>query len=330
MKGVLLLSGGLDSSLAGRILLDMGVDLVGLHLESPFGCDNNPERMANELGIPLTRKPKGEAFIEVLKEPAFGYGSAMNPCIDCRILMFQLGQSFMEEVGATFLVTGEVAGQRPMSQKKETLFLIDREAGMEGKVLRPLSARLLPETYPEQEGWVDRTRLYGWAGRSRKPQLDLAKQFGFSFIPSPAGGCLLTDSNFKERLGDFVRIDTNRPSEVAPLIRFGRHFRFDETWVIVGRDEEDNRKLEQLIRGNGMGFHPEGFSGPGIFFPEPCPADMETIAFGAFHVFGKRVPEGPLSLRAILGETDYTVTFHAPDTQSPYRNSTHWNDHWRH
>ncbi|MHB1286704.1 MAG: hypothetical protein ACYCYP_09125 [Leptospirales bacterium] len=330
MKGLLLLSGGLDSSLAGRIVLDMGVDLVALHLESPFGCDNNPERMAQELGIPLIRKPKGDRFIDVLREPEFGYGSVANPCIDCRILMFQLGQEVMDEVGATFLVTGEVAGQRPMSQKKETLFLIDREAGMEGKILRPLSARLLPETFPEQQGWVDRNRLFGWAGRSRKPQLELAKQFGFSFTPSPAGGCLLTDSNFKERLGDFIRIDQERPSEVAPLIRFGRHFRFGETWVIVGRDAQDNQTLEKLIRGQGMGFHPDGFTGPGVFFPEPCPPDMEPIAFGAFHVFGKRVPEGPLPLHAIMGDSDYPVTFNAPQEESPYRDSAYWNAHWRH
>lgn len=330
MKAVLLLSGGLDSSLAGKIVRDMGVDLVGLHLESPFGCDANPQVMADEIGIDLIRRPKGQAFIEVLKKPEFGYGSVVNPCIDCRILMFKIGREVMDEVGAGFLVTGEVVGQRPMSQRRDTLFLIDREADMEGLILRPLSARLLPETLPEKEGWVDRERLLGWAGRSRKPQLELAERFRFSHVPSPAGGCLLTDNNFKERVTDFIALDGHRTTALAPLLRYGRHFRFGDAWVIVGRDETDNRHLDRLIRGNGMAFHPVGFSGPGVFFPDPCPADMEDITLGAFHVYGKGVPDGPVDARAVMGETEYPVRFHQNGTSGVYKDPAHWNGHWRH
>lgn len=331
MKGVLLLSGGLDSSLAGKIVRDMGVELVGLHLESPFGCDANPQVMADEIGIDLIRRPKGQDFIEVLKKPEFGYGSVVNPCIDCRILMFKIGREVMDEVGADFLVTGEVVGQRPMSQRRNTLFLIDREAGMEGLILRPLSARLLPETRPETEGWIDREGLLGLAGRSRKPQLDLAAKFGFSHVPSPAGGCLLTDANFKERVTDFIALDGNRTAELAPLLRYGRHFRFDETWVIVGRDENDNRQLDRLIRGNGMAFHPVGFSGPGVYFPDPCPADMEEIAMGAFRIYGKGAPDTIVEARALLGETEYPVRFQKrAGTTGPYRDASFWNAHWRH
>lgn len=331
MKAVLLLSGGLDSSLAGKIVRDMGVDLVGLHLESPFGCDNNPERMADEIGIDLIRRPKGPEFIEVLKNPEFGYGSVVNPCIDCRILMFKIGKEVMDQVGATFLVTGEVVGQRPMSQKRDTLFLIDREAGMDGWILRPLSARLLPETLPEKKGWVDREKLLGWAGRSRKPQIELAATFRFSHVPSPAGGCLLTDHNFKERVTDFIALDGNRTTALAPLLRYGRHFRFGETWVIVGRDEADNRHLDRLIRGNGMAFHPVGFSGPGVFFPDPCPSDMEEITLGAFHVYGKNLPDGTVHARAVLDETEYSVQFHdTGNANETYQDPAFWNGHWRH
>ncbi|MHB1926860.1 MAG: thiamine biosynthesis protein [Leptospirillum sp.] len=328
MRGLLLLSGGLDSSLAGHVLREMDVDLVALHLESPFGCDNTAEQMARELGIPLITRPKGERFIEVLKKPEFGYGSVWNPCVDCRILMFALGREVMDETGAAFLVTGEVVGQRPLSQKKGTLSLIDREAGMEGRVLRPLSARLLPETLPEQNGWVDRNRLHSLSGRSRKPQLEMARKAGFSHIPSPAGGCLLTDDNFRDRVGDFIQLDLD--SGKAPLLRYGRHYRFDETWVIVGRDARDNDWLEESIRGQGIGFSPDGFSGPAVFFPDPIPSDVEAITAAAIRLFGKRVPDGALPLKAILGDETYPVSFSAPEQESVWLDPAHWSAHWRH
>jgi hypothetical protein len=324
-KGVLLLSGGLDSSLAGLVLKNMGVDLVALHLESPFGCDRMAETMAGEVGIPLEVRPKGEAFLEVLKKPKYGYGSAMNPCIDCRIHMFNMGKKFMEEVGASFLVTGEVLGQRPMSQKKRSVEVIDHDSGMEGLVLRPLSAKLMAETLPEREGWVDRKRLFGWAGRSRKPQIALARKLGLKTIPAPAGGCLLTDSHFKERIGDFISVDWNGPAvsgegpasspavPVAALLRYGRHFRLDEgEWVIVGRDEADNRALEQHIREAGLAFRPEGFDGPLVCVltktADPLPERVMELAYGALHAFGGgKVPEGSLPVKLLAGSETRAV-----------------------
>ncbi|EAY57733.1 MAG: probable thiamine biosynthesis protein [Leptospirillum rubarum] len=328
MKGLLLLSGGLDSSLAGKLLLEQGVELVALHLESPFGCDTSAADMADELRIPLIRRPKGDRFVEILKHPAHGYGSVKNPCVDCRILMFTLGREVMKETGAGFLVTGEVVGQRPLSQKKQAMTLIDRESAMEGVVVRPLSARLLPETDPEKRGWIDRKRLLSLSGRSRKPQLALARTYGFSRIPSPAGGCLLTDDNFRERLDDFVRFD--EPPAVAPLLRFGRHYRFDDIRVIVGRDVADNARLDRLIGQLGMGFHPSGFNGPGVFFPDPLPPNMEEIATGALHVFAKNIPEDPLPLDAVHGEDRYRVLLSSPSEDSPWRDPEHWRAHWRH
>ncbi len=341
-KGVLLLSGGLDSSLAGMILGTMGVDLVALHLESPFGCDSMAEQMAREIGIPLIVRSKGEPFLDLLARPKYGYGKAMNPCIDCRIHMFNMGRTVMEEVGASFLVTGEVVGQRPMSQTKRAIFSIDGDSGMEGRVLRPLSAKLLPETIPEKEGIVDRRRLFGWAGRSRKPQLALAKRLHLSVIPSPAGGCLLTDSHFTERVEDFVHIDwAARPAmgerrlPAASMLRFGRHFKFEEgEWVIVGRDDSDNRHLESHIRGAGVGFRPEGFDGPLVCFVtlEQEPSwRMEALASGALHAFGGgKVPSGDLSvtLLSATGERRHQLPALSPDQSHLMKKET-WIPRWR-
>lgn len=347
-KGVLLLSGGLDSSLAGLLLKRMGVDLVALHLESPFGCDSMAETMAREIGVPLVVRPKGEAFLEILKNPKYGYGSAMNPCIDCRIHMFRIGKAFMEEVGASFLVTGEVLGQRPMSQKKRSVVTIDQDSEMEGRVLRPLSAKLLPETLPELDGSVDRKRLFGWAGRSRKPQIALAKRLGLGVLPSPAGGCLLTDSNFSERVGDFVALEWNReeaPSgegvgveagPLASLLRYGRHFRLEEgDWVIVGRDESDNRALERHIRGAGVAFRPDGFDGPLVCVlstgQDTGPDRVMELAFGALHAFGgAKVPDGDLPVQLLAGSETRPVRLQGLSSGREHlREKETWMRQWR-
>ncbi len=341
-KGVLLLSGGLDSSLAGLILRNMGVSLMALHLESPFGCDSMAEKMASEIGVPLVARPKGEGFLEILAKPKYGYGSAMNPCIDCRIHMFAMGKAFMEEVGASFLVTGEVLGQRPMSQKKRSIEAIDADSGMEGLVLRPLSAKLLPETLPEKKGIVDRSRLFGWAGRSRKPQMALAHRLGLSVMPSPAGGCLLTDSHFKERVGDFVAIDWQEKGRkgasrlpVASLLRYGRHFRFDEgEWVIVGRDQSDNRHLEDHIRTSGVAFRPDGFDGPLVCIlttEREVSSRMGELATGALHAFGGgKVPSGPLNVTVLTGsgERPFILPPLTPD-RSHLMKKDAWMPLWR-
>jgi tRNA U34 2-thiouridine synthase MnmA/TrmU len=333
LKGLLLLSGGLDSSLAGRLLLEQGIELVGLHLESPFGCENTAETMAAELGVPLLRRPKGDAFIDVLKNPEFGYGSVVNPCIDCRILMFTIAKKVMDETGTSFLVTGEVVGQRPMSQKRDTLYVIDQEAGMEGEILRPLSARLLPETRMEKEGIVDRKKLFGWAGRSRKPQLALAKKFGFKTIPSPAGGCLLTDDHFRERVTDFITLDDGRSRENASLLRHGRHYRFeDSTWVILGRNEKDNKALDEKISGLGVSFHPEGFNGPSVFFPAPLPPHMDEIVYGALWPHFPEHERGytPIPAKTVWGESNHILSLEPPLEESPFLREDHWTTHLRH
>ena len=206
-QALALLSGGLDSELAAKIVMDCGVRVVGLHLVNAFGVSGEPgknelraARVARELGIELELAPFTQVLSRLAASPAHGYGSNMNPCIDCRIEGLKLAWKYANEAGAAFLITGEVLGQRPMSQRREAIALIEKEAGVRGKVLRPLSAHHLPPTEPEKSGLVDRSRLLGLTGRSRKPQLALAGEMGLKEFASPAGGCLLTDPTFSGRV----------------------------------------------------------------------------------------------------------------------------------
>jgi hypothetical protein len=265
IRALALLSGGLDSALAARLVLDQGVEVVGLHLESPTACRSDVRAVARELGVPLEVREKGSAYLELLRRPRFGYGKNMNPCVDCRIFMFHIGRDVMAQVGARFLVTGEVAGQRPMSQGRNTLGLIEREAGMEGWVLRPLSALLLPETEPERRGWVARARLLGISGRGRLEQLALADRYGLTHHQSPGGGCLLTDRAFSVKLEDlFAHSDgaATGMEEVA-LLRVGRHFRVrPDLKVVLGRNQAENLRLTEFENGSRWLVEPHGFNGP--------------------------------------------------------------------
>lgn len=251
--------------LAARLLLEQGLEVVGLHLESPTACRSDARAIAGELGIRLEVRSKGEEYLRLLRTPRFGYGRNMNPCIDCRVFMFRLGRPYLEEFGAQFLFTGEVLGQRPMSQRRGSMELIDRMAGLEGWILRPLSARLLRETEPERRGWVDRGRLLGVRGRARRVQLDLARRYGLRARPTPAGGCLLTDAAFSSRLRDImehVPADLPLIEEVA-LLRIGRHFRVSpDLKIVLGRDAAENRRLVDLERPGRRIVEPEGFAGP--------------------------------------------------------------------
>ena len=260
-----LLSGGLDSALAARLLIDQGLEVVGLHLESPTACRSDVREVARELGIALEVRAKGEAYLRLLRDPRHGYGRNMNPCIDCRGFMFGIARRVMDEVGARFVFTGEVAGQRPMSQAKATLAMIDREAGLEGIVLRPLSAQLLPETMPERLGWVDRSRLLGLHGRGRVEQLEMAERYGLTRHESPAGGCLLTDARYSAKLKDLfdhTTADATGLDDVT-LLRVGRHFRVDPGLkIVLGRDAEENVRLRGFEGAGRWLVEPHDFSGP--------------------------------------------------------------------
>lgn len=276
-----MLSGGLDSALAARLLLDQGIEVIGFHLESPTACRNDVAEVAGDLGIRLISRAKGEEYLRLLRHPRFGYGRNMNPCVDCRIFMFRHGHAWLEEFEAAFLFTGEVVGQRPMSQQRHRMALIDREAGLEGWILRPLSALKLPETEPETRGWVDRSRLLGIEGRTRHEQLRLAEQYGLRHTTSPGGGCLLTDPLYSERLRDLFD-HTPEPhttmNDVA-LLSIGRHVRIaDDLKVVLGRDHEENQKLAAFENGSRWRVEPEDFRGPTALVCGPCDERALSIA----------------------------------------------------
>jgi tRNA U34 2-thiouridine synthase MnmA/TrmU len=272
MKAIALISGGLDSTLAVKVMQDLGIELVCLNTVSPFCLCNHRSSagsfcgagsVAKELGLRLISVNVSEEFLEVVKKPRHGYGSNMNPCIDCRILLFQKAKEAMQDEGASFVITGEVLGQRPMSQKLNTLGLIEREAGLDGLVLRPLSARVLEPTIPEKEGWVAREKLLAISGRGRKEQIALASNFGIKDYPCPSGGCLLTDPEFGRRLKDLMRYAQLKLDDVR-LLKVGRHFRLsDKAKLVVGRDEKENKQLLDLAKENEDLFFPhEELAGP--------------------------------------------------------------------
>lgn len=247
VRALILLSGGLDSTLAAKLLLEQEIDLIGLGFSSPFYSTKRGRKAAEWLGIPFIEIDISSAIWEVVKNPKHGYGKNMNPCIDCHALMLKKAKEIMPAKKALFVATGEVLGERPMSQNREALQIVAREASLEGLVLRPLSAKLLPPTIPEERGWVDREKLLALQGRSRKPQMELAEKYGLKDYPTPAGGCLLTDPGFSERLRELLsrRKDKARLEDLE-LLKLGRHFWFDGGWVVIPRNQQENEKIKAV------------------------------------------------------------------------------------
>lgn len=252
---IALLSGGLDSTLAISAMLDQGIRVLALNFVGPF-CTCSPRRnegchlaseVARQLGVEIRVQSKGMDYLRVVENPRFGRGRGLNPCIDCRIYMLRKAAVLMEESGASFVVTGEVLGQRPMSQHRAALELIERESGLTGRLLRPLSAHLLEPTIPEQEGVVRRDLLLGIRGRSRGPQIDLAKRKNIDVFGCPAGGCLLTDPLIARRMRDLFDRCPGWGLRDAKLTTLGRHLRLhDRLKVILGRNKAENERLSDL------------------------------------------------------------------------------------
>lgn len=255
-KALALLSGGLDSTLAVRLMLDMGVDVEALNFTSPFctctgknaGCKSEAVRVAEEFNIPIKVMTKGLDYLEVVRNPRHGYGKGLNPCVDCRIYLLRRAKEYMAESGADFVITGEVLGQRPMSQRRDAMRLIERESGLEDLLLRPLSAHFFAPTLPEREGWIDRSKLLAIKGRSRREQIELADDMDVKNYPCPAGGCLLTELSFVPKVRDVLDHSDELQLRDCRLLKIGRHFRIGErTKVIVGRNEADNAMLENVL-----------------------------------------------------------------------------------
>jgi len=320
-KAVSLISGGLDSLLATKLIKDQGIEVKALHFTSPFcncthgskkGCGVQAVRSSEELGVEVAVKVKGADYLKMLQAPLHGYGSHMNPCIDCRIFMLRETVKYMEEVEASFVVTGEVLGQRPMSQRREAMRLIDQESGLEGLIVRPLSAQHFPPTLPEKEGIIDRQKLLNLSGRSRKEQYRLAKEQNLKEFSCPAGGCLLTDPIFAGKLRDLFKFSPDCTMFDAALLKIGRHFRLSETTkLILGRNEEENGRLEALSRAGHPFLRPVSFVGPSALLIGGAVGEAVSLAANIMASYSKS-SEFPVTVEVTNGSPTRHVVDRLP------------------
>jgi tRNA U34 2-thiouridine synthase MnmA/TrmU len=269
-KVVALLSGGLDSQLAVRMMQEQGFDVSAVAIKTPFcdfdcgrGCGFEIRERADDLNVNLKTVYLGDEYIEMLKHPKHGIGAGFNPCVDCRTMMFDAAKKHMEEIGAEFIISGEVLGQRPMSQHLDALRLIEKDANLIGKIVRPLSAGLLPETDPERNGLIKRENLGMIKGRTRRNQLQMAKEYGIENPPNAGGGCLLTEPQFGIKAKDlFAHVETPTINEID-LLKIGRHFRLDEeTKFVVGRDNDENQMIKALALPGDILLEAKDYVGP--------------------------------------------------------------------
>lgn len=297
MQAVALISGGLDSVLAAKVVMEQGFDVIGLYFTSAFSKsfgnehETHAARVSKAIGIDLRVIDMGQDYIDLIRNPSHGYGKNVNPCIDCKIYMLKKARALMQEVNAPFVVTGEVLGQRPMSQRRDTLHVIERDADMRGMILRPLSATLLPPTKAELQGLVDREKLLGISGRSRTVQLRLAERYGIRGYSTPAGGCLLTDKNFSEKLRDlFTDKLAVTPGDIR-LLTVGRHYRIDRgVKIVVGRDNKENKVLMSLASDGYHLFLPHDFPGPVALLSGNPTQDLKQTVGRLIITYSKRVP----------------------------------------
>ncbi len=305
-----LCSGGLDSILAALVLQRQGIAVEWVTFETPFFSADKARRAAERIGVPLRVMNIFGPYLVMLRNPNCGYGQHMNPCMDCHALMFRKAAEIMREEGFDFLFSGEVLGQRPMSQTRSSLRYVEKHSGADGYILRPLSARRLPETRPEQEGLVDRERLLDISGRSRKRQMALAAEWGVTEYPAPAGGCLLTDKGYSNRLRDlFAHRDEVTENELH-LLRYGRHFRLnDGTKVIVGRTRADNEKIRQYAdTARDTLMKVEAYPGPLVLVPPGGGEGGRFMAASLCVGYSKAPPDEPVAVRVTAPEGRRTVS----------------------
>jgi tRNA U34 2-thiouridine synthase MnmA/TrmU len=309
LRAVALISGGLDSALAAKLVSGLGVEVIGAHFLIPFYNYELKDmeqtaafRSAREIGIELVVRELSEEFIAAVKAPKFGYGKNLNPCVDCKILMVVKAAELMKERDAQFIVTGEVVGQRPMSQRKDIMNVMDKKTGMKGLVLRPLSAKNLAPTVPEEKGWVDREKLLAISGRSRKTQFELADKFGLKEFSAPAGGCLLTMEGFAKKVEDLLERQPDFDANDVRLLKIGRHFRLSPSAkLLVGRNDFDNKKLINVARAGQMLICTDNVPGPaGLLVGKFGEAEIRLAAgIVAYYVHKSPTPEVPLLMERI-------------------------------
>ena len=301
-KALALFSGGLDSTLAIKLIVDQGVEVVACHINTGFGATQDRqahmEHMCAQLGVELLLIDIQNEYLQnVLFSPKYGYGKHFNPCIDCHAKMFEVAKEMMQDLNADFLITGEVLGQRPMSQNSEALNTVLKEADVEGLLLRPLSAQKLPETMVEKEGWVDRERLEAIEGRSRDRQLELVDKYGIKDYESPGGGCLLTDANFTIKLVDYIKYDSDFNVTDIPVLKWGRHLRLpDGAKMVVGRKKDENAYLRAIDNKKFIHITTSKIPGPHTLLSrDATPADRD-LALRAVLTYCKTVPEAQYTL----------------------------------
>ncbi|MEN8199622.1 MAG: thiamine biosynthesis protein [Thermodesulfobacteriota bacterium] len=308
-----LFSGGLDSILAARLVESLGVRVIGLKFVTPFfdyellGDPESYQRQVKEkYGLEVILQDLSDSYLNLLHHPSHGFGKNFNPCIDCKILMFSRAKELLAEYDASFLVSGEVLGQRPMSQRRDTLRVIERDSDNDGLLLRPLSAKLMTPTLAETEGWVDREKLLNFSGRGRSRQIKLAEQFGITDYPAPAGGCILADPILSTRIekiysGDFlIKAEDIRVNDIR-LLLLGRQFELEKgAWLILGRNEKENIRIEELVEEGDILLHmprrpgPTGLlrRGKEFVLPEETGDDLLQSAAGLVVYYGKKVQDG--------------------------------------
>ncbi|MBU0633239.1 argininosuccinate synthase [bacterium] len=282
-KAIALFSGGLDSTLAMKLIIDQGIDVIACNINTGFGSTKDRyehmKSMCDQVGAELRIIDiQSEYLQDVLFSPKYGYGKHFNPCIDCHAKMFEVAKRIMADEGASFLISGEVLGQRPMSQNKDALQTVLNHSNCDGLLLRPMSAKLLAPTIAEQEGLVDREKLEGITGRNRERQFELATEFGLKDFESPGGGCLLTDANFATKMRDFIAHDTFEIKDI-PVLKYGRHLRLpDGAKLVVGRNKEENEKLQEIVNDKFIHVRTVGIPGPHSLLSKNATQDDRALA----------------------------------------------------
>jgi len=317
-KAIALLSGGLDSTLAVCLVKDQGIEIEAVNFQTMFGCCKDDARqVAYQLGVRYTTLQVGDDYLQMVEKPKYGYGRGVNPCVDCRIYMFLAAKKFMEYVGASFMISGEVLDQRPMSQKMRDFKSIEEDAGLQGLILRPLSAKRLPLTKPETEGIIDRSLLCGIQGRSRKKLLELAAHYGIENPPSPSAGCALTSPLFAKKVRDVFNSKPEYERWDFEILKVGRHFRLNSnTKLVISRNQNQNAYLENLHPAETVILKCHNFSGPhALLIGEKTPELLQQAGAMVLRYAQKPLPAS-CDLQVVSHEHTDTLTVHEPAAES--------------
>jgi tRNA-uridine 2-sulfurtransferase len=302
-------SGGLDSMLAAQIIRAQGVDVLGLFFETPFFSSHRARISAKAIQLPLKVVDLTGPHLEIVKHPAHGYGGNMNPCIDCHALMLRKAGEMLEEEEANFIITGEVLGQRPMSQNLKALSIVSTQSGFPRLILRPLSAKLLQMTIPEEKEWVGRDLLLNFSGRSRKPQMALARELNITDYPAPAGGCLLTDPNFSKRLKDLFSSEPHFEIREIELMKIGRHFRLGpHARLIVGRNKGENETIVSLAKPEDLLLTAQSVPGPTVLALGDLTPELEILAAAITVSYSDARDSGPTEVTLEVKGQERTVS----------------------